>query len=333
MALSFIVCQTRKTEVDVKDASTKTATRTKMTASLEFLVRAVDDVSGDPVAPDTVSDNMAIEATGLPTVNGTSFFDAAAGESRPYMLCKSKSCKRDQANGSVFFVTAKYEEIIDGRENPSQPCPNDLTDITPQVEAKIGTSQRVIYEDFSAPDTKDCARLPVVGEKFNAPVTTDDPVLTLTIKQYVASMTFNEMMYQQNLVNSTTYRGMPAGRWKIVGVRPKEVQVTLCSGEVDAVLVEYDIELSVYSVGNYQTGGGENGTPYKTEFVGHDTAMPLISKFFNDGSGKTAFADAATGYGSVGFILEDGNVNPNDDRPNYMIFKTCRRGPFTFLQA
>ena len=319
---NFTVCQTRKTSSEVVDASTSVATRTKTSATLEFQVIA--DVAGD-----LVTDTEAIQAPGLPVVNGTTYYDSNTTTSRPFMLCKSKSCKRDSKNSSRFLVTAKYEEIVDGGEEGGSPCPANLTDITPQVSAKVTAKEKVLYEDYSSPAV-DCFRIPAVKEPYNTPVTTNWSELVLTVKQYEASIAFEEMMRRMSLVNSTVYRGKAAGRWKIVDVRVKEVEVTLCAGTTTAALCEYDILLSEYSVGNYDNTQ-ENGI--KDVFVGHDTAMPLISRFYDDGSGKKSFADTATGYGNIGFILEDGSVKLDDTRPDYKVYKTTKRGSFSFLQA
>lgn len=302
------------------DASTNVATKTKTTATLEFQVIA--DVAGD-----LVTDTEAIQAAGLPVVNGTTYYDSNTNTSRPFMLCKSKSCKRDSKNSSRFLVTAKYEEIVDGGETGGSGCPSNLTDITPQVIGKVTSREKVLYEDYSTPPV-DCFRLPVVGEPYDAPVTTSWSELMLTVKQYESFISFEDMMRRNNLVNSTAYRGKAAGYWKIVDVRVKNVEVTLCSGTTTAALCEYDILLSEYSVGNYTAGDG-----IKSEFVGHDTAAPLISRFYDDGNGKKSFADTATGYGNVGFILADGNVKPDDSRPDYKIYRTTKRGSFSFLQA
>jgi hypothetical protein len=320
--MAFTVCQTRKTKAESKDASTKFSTKTKTTATLEYMVTSDQ-------SPDQVTDVDALGATGLPTVNASTYFDANNNTSRPFMLCVDKSCRRDTNNGSVFWVTAKFEEIVDGYESGSNPCPNQLTDITPQVTAKVTAKEKVLYEDYSTPAV-DCFRLPVVGEKYNTPATTDWSELVITVKQYEVSITFEEMMRRLSLVNSTTYRSKAAGRWKIIDVRVKEVEVTLCSGTTTAVLCEYDILLSEYSVGNYDNTQDDG---IKDIFVGHDTALPLISRFYNDGSGKKSFADTATGYGKIGFILEDGNVKPDDTRPDYKVYITTKRGPFNFLQA
>ena len=319
---NFEVCQTRKTSSEVADASTSVATRTKTSATLEFQVIA--DVPGGMVAG-----TEAMQASGLPVVNRSTYYDSNTNTSRPYMLCRSKSCKRDSKNSSRFLVTAKYEEIVDGGESEPSGCPSNLTDITPQVTGKVTSREKVLYEDYSNPPV-DCFRLPVVGEPYNAPVTTKWSELVLTVKQYELSISFEEMMRRNNLVNSSPYRGKGSGSWRIVDVRVKNVDVTLCSGTIPAALCEYDILLSEYSVGNY---GPDQEDGVKDIFVGHDTAAPLISRFYDDGAGKKSFADTITGYGNVGFILEDGSIKPDDTRPDYKVYRTTKRGSFSFLQA
>jgi hypothetical protein len=327
---TFEVCQTRRTTSTVSDASTKVATKTKFKSTLEYLVKA--SIDGSIAQAAQVSDTQAIEAPGLPTVNGTTFFDSNSGQSRPYMMCTNKSCKRDAKNGGVFWVTAEYEEIIDGRENPGQGCPEDLTDITPKASAAVTLEPKVLYEDMS-PQAVDCYRMPAVYEPYETPVTTQTSKLIVTQEQYESYITFEQMMYRIGLVNSVPYRGRAAGHWMILGMTAKEVEVTLCSGTVQAVIATYQIGLSDYTVGNYETGGGENGEPYKDIFVGWDTALPLVSRFYNDGGGKKTFADGNTGYGNVGFIMETGEPKSDDSRPNYMVYKSTRTGPFSFLQV
>ena len=328
---TFEVCQTRKTSSTVSDASTKLVTRTKIKATLEYLVKAGDGAGGF-IGADNVSDTQVLDAPGLPKVNGTSFFDSNSDTARPFMLCTNKTSRRDSKNGSVFWVTAEFEEITDGRENPGVPCPSDLTDIAPKSTGAVTLVPKVLYEDMSTAAV-DCYRMPAVYEPYEIPVTTDDPRFVLQIEQYVSSITYDAMLYRIGLVNNTPYRGRAAGHWKITGLTVKDVEVTLCTGSVTAAHCTYNIELSDYTVGNYITGGGPNGELYKQFFVGHDTALPLISRFYNDGGGKKSFADGATGYGNVGFILEDGQVNPNDQRPNYKIYQSTRKAPFTFMQV
>jgi hypothetical protein len=329
MAIEYEICETRKRSWNVKDASSGVILRTKMEASLEYVVVAKN--FGQNETPADISDSTVCQLASLPKVNGTSFVDPVDSTVRPFMLCKSKSCRRHDNAPHIFTVTAKFEEVVDGRENPGQGCPTDPTDITPQVSYQILKEERVIYTDLLG---ENCHTIPGVHEPFEAPVVQPVPNLMITVTQYEPYISAQDMLDRSFVCNNDTYRGKAQDHWMIGQVSAKEVEVESCSGTQAWAQVTYPITLSDFIVQNYVPGGGQNGLPTTEMFVGHQSALPLISNYHLDGGEKVRFADVGTGYGSIGFVDEDGIALPSQDRPNYMLFRNVPRINFaSFLQV
>ncbi len=335
---TYRICETRKRNWSVSDASSGVILRTKMEATLEYLVIAENLAEGQ--TPADISDSEVCQLPELPKVNGSSYIDPVDSTVRPFMLCKSKSCTRNPSAPHVFNVTAKFEEIVDGRENPGMSCPNDPTDIRPQVSYQILETEKVLYTDLQN-EPKDCFILPGgLGEPYEAPVIQKVPELLITITQYEFVLTAQQMLDRSFKCNMDQYRGKNADHWMIGAVSAKEVEVSTCNGKQAWVQVTYPIKLSDYFVTNYVAGGPTEEEPGQF-FVGHQTAMPLISNYHMQGGEKIRFADEGSGYGSVGFVegttANSGGVPgaalSEQTKPNYEYFQSVPRIMFSsFLQ-
>ena len=330
MPISYEICETRKRNWSVKDASSGSILRTKMEATIEYIIVASGLADGE--TPADISDSTVCQLPGLPKVNGTSFLDPVDSTVRPFMICKSKTCQRNPNAPHIFTVSAKFEEIVDGRENPGQACPNDVTDIAPQVSYQITKSDRVIYTDLLG---ENCHTLPGnIGEPYEAPVVQPVAELLITVTQYEPYISAQDMIDRSFRCNNDQYRGKAADHWMIQAVSAKEVEVQSCSGTQQWAQVTYPIKLSDYYVENYVTGGDGQGNPTVQLFVGHQAALPLVSNYHMFGGEKVRFADQGTGYGSVGFVDDQGIALPSQDGPNYKLFRNVPRINFaSFLQV
>tara|TARA_Y100000361_G_scaffold150420_1_gene166066 strand:+ start:897 stop:1886 length:990 start_codon:yes stop_codon:yes gene_type:complete len=327
---TYEVKKTTKRNWSVEDASSPIILRTKMKATIDYIVIAE---LADGETYEDISESEVAVLSDLPTVNATTFVDPVTSLVRPFMLCKSKNLTRNPKAPHVITVSCQFEELIDGRENPGQACPNTPTDITPQETSKIIRTERVIYKDL---ENKDCYLVPNVYEPYQAPVVQPIAMLQINLTQYEPYISYADMVNRSFVCNEGAYRGVRQDAWMIGEVTAKEVEVLTCGGKQLWAQVTYPLNLSLYEVDNY-TGGDTDGNPREPEFIGHQTAMPLISNYFaNGGEGgpKTRFADSGTGFGSVGFVGEDGNALPEQTRPNYKKFTSVPRVNFYgFLQV
>ena len=130
--MSWEVCITADSGAECTDASEGSTTRNKWTATRTYQCIYGDKHTGEDAA--NADDIAAIVATGQ--VVNASTYTGPDGASRPYMFCKSLSAKRDKKARHIFRVTAKYEEIVNGFRNDAGECPEDLTDITPNISGK-----------------------------------------------------------------------------------------------------------------------------------------------------------------------------------------------------
>lgn len=326
---TYEVKKTTKRSFSVEDASSPIILRTKMKATIDYIVIAT---LSDGETYEDISESEVAKLSDLPTVNATTFVDPITSLVRPFMLCKSKNLTRNAKAPHVITVSCQFEELIDGRENPGQACPNDPTDITPQETSKILRTERVIYKDLEG---NDCFLIPGVREQYEAPVVQPVPMLQINLTQYEPYISYLDMVQRSFICNETPYRGVRQDAWMIGEVTAKEVEVLTCSGKQLWAQVTYPLHLSLYEV--------ENSTG--PLFIGHQTAMPLISNYFmgqggsdpNTGNpapvGKTRFADTESGFGSVGFVNADGTLL-NEDRPDYKRFLSIPRANFyAFLQV
>ncbi len=137
MALAFEVCQLRDTSYSASANNSNGQKSCQLTLTKKFLVKASDSADSD-FGPDDVTDYQVAFATGIPIVNYHTWYDPNTGVSIPMAVCKSKSVKRLDANGTVFEVSCTFQTESSGNgkqakreevDNPDNPDPKKAEDI------------------------------------------------------------------------------------------------------------------------------------------------------------------------------------------------------------
>ena len=166
MALEFTVCQLRETSYTAAANNSNGQKSCQLTLTKKFLVKAKDD-SNDDFGPDDVTDYQAALAEGIPIVNYHTWYDANTGLAIPMAVCKNKSVRRLDANGTVFEVTCTFQTETSGggkqqqRDevlDPETPEPqkasdiSDATDISP-VWTRSVTGRDIVMHSAIAYDS------------------------------------------------------------------------------------------------------------------------------------------------------------------------------------
>ena len=280
----------------------------------------------------TVSDADVACLPALPSVGFSSYYSAASGLVMYGAICVSKNVVRNKSNKNLFTITCSYKtEPLSAEVCFGTPV-DDIADIDPTVTAAISGKDRVIYTDYAG---EQCMRHVGCKAPFDQPVVTQDPILTLTINQYESGISYSTMQERSFIVNSDTYQGNTAGRWRCQMISAVEQEVQLSGGPVTAVKAVYQVQKN----DSFYTDPFGN-----TTITGWDQQVPLVSpKFLEPAAGgdpasiKT-FADETSGESLVDYINVTGTKRPYtvgdpDDRPDYIQFQNYRRASFSFLQA
>ena len=337
MAINISACQVRASGFDVEgsidDGGRKTVTQT---AKVNYLALATPTAGEDP---SDISPAAIACYSGLPTVNVSTYYDSANVVVLPSALCMSKRVTRNDDNAWLFEVECEFKtQDLEEEECVIAP-PANVTDITPQVRSKINSYERVLYADK---DGVQCWQLPGTKTPFQAPITETIPLFQLEIVQYETGITFEQQIERSFKLNSATYRGKAAGLWMIGEVSAVETEVVLAGGPATGAKVTYPITLSE----RFYFPPGVTATPANAIVYGHDKVQPLVDtmKISTDSpQGPTQprlvpMSDENTGNVYSGYITSSGFerevVNPDDDRPDYLRFRTQDPIDFsTFLQA
>lgn len=303
-------------------------------------VTEADPPTIDPVMPDDINPLLLMTHTDLPVVNQTTY--EFADVISPFTICRGKSIKRDPKNGRVFHVTCDWEsDVREDEEAPISP-PVALTDITPIVASRIEYIERPLYEDK---DGNQCWKLPT-GTPWSEPVVEKVPTLALTITQYEASITYEQMLARSWKTNSATYRTRGADSWLIGSVQATEAKVRLSGGVTTCAKVTYPIFLSeakfTVAVNDEPEAGETQGSDY---FYGWLVPRPLVDTYsieYDVTLSKDVLqpiVDDETGYIKSGYIwLDGGQRTPGGsgglDIPSYQVFRAQDQIDFgTFLQV
>lgn len=281
--------------------------------------------------PDQITDVDAACATGLPEVNKTCWFSPASGLTIPYAVCRSKSVSRLENKRFWFDVECTFETgEVETQQCVSAP-PTVPTDITPQVTSEVSGYDRVMYADK---DGTQCWKLPT-DTPYAAPVVETIPTLSLTIVQFEASITFEQMMQRSFKTNSATYRGKPAGYWKIGAVNAidQDVTIDVNGNQATWAKVTYPITLSE----RFYYPPGVAATDANKVIYSWDHVQPLVDTMKVEGGNPVPLTHA-NGNVKSGYINTDGTervpATADDERPDYIRHKTTEQIDFsTFLQA
>jgi hypothetical protein len=327
MAFTYTLCEARESTFSIKGSSGGGINRVSHTVSQTFKVLT------SALTPADVTDVQVGCLSGLPVVNRSTWYSSITGASMPFAVCRSKDVKRNAGNAFLFDVTCTFETgDIEAEQCAVAEPPVDLTDITPIETAKIGSYDRVIYQDKSEP-AKQCFKYDGTETPFAVDIVEKIPTLSIVIEQFEASITYEQMMERSFKVNDATYRTKDAGLWMIGEVQAVEQEVQLQSGLTVCAKVTYPIMLSERYF--YPPGVNSSNVANKTIY-GHETVVPLVDTMYLDGADVKVNEE----NGSVvpGYINTDGTkrtpAGVEDERPDYLRFKTLESIDFSsFLQV
>lgn len=294
--------------------------------------------TGYPNGGDAISESDVACAAGLPQV-GYSTFSSRGGQVMYNAVCVGKDVRRDRGNKSMFMATCTFKTpVMDAEACVGNPVLN-LTDISPVVTASVGGKEQVLYSDYYGAQ---CWKLPSVNVMFDSPITTQRPRLKLSISQFEASITDDQMQNRSYVVNSGNYRGLGVNRWRCIVQNAVEQQVTLSDGaggttDVTAVRVTYNVERSDdYYI---DPNNGQN------VIYGWQATAPLVSPKIISSEPPAGMvgpmqprlvrkADLTNGEEQMAYIWPDGTERTTgQDRPDYLRFQAYPAVSFGFLQA
>ena len=198
------------------------------------------EISG--VDPTTVTTTDVVTASGLPTVNKTTY--SSNGKIIPFVICRRKTAKRDPKRLARWTVSCSFKSpnkqgATEADNTPIAP-PTNLTDITPREVPIFGETEKVLYTDI-----QNTAILTPSGRFWSEPVVERIPTLTIQLTQYeTAPVLYTTLLDRLLHVNSGTYRGQPRYDWLITGIEAVATEVELGAGITSAVLVTYEISHS-----------------------------------------------------------------------------------------
>ena len=299
-------------------------------------------------SPDEVTDIQVAYADGIPLVNYHSWYDPTTGLGYPLASCKSKKVTRLDNNGFTFHVDCTFstEPSQSGKDGPEDeqssspsPPPAGVSEIPAQISRAIVGREIVLYEapavdvqgqSIGAGGIPVSTRLmPSAGnrlqEEFEAPVTRMKPLLQYTITQFEDSFSDQKMMDRCFKVNDEEWRGFQAGSCMITAINAVKQRVQMDSGPEDKFRVSYTVMYDDYSVRDNNNN---------ELFVGHNCALPLISRSFLEGDDVKYFVQEGTGMGNLGLIDSLGAAKPQADQqkaPDYVRFDTVDSIEFDFL--
>ncbi|TWU67312.1 hypothetical protein V7x_28860 [Crateriforma conspicua] len=296
---------------------------TKSDDSIQFVIPAVFNVEVfDPADPsfdgrsidrwDAASAVDSFTGRRIPTVGvSVYYFD---GKVIPFLTCTSKRCVRNKDVANRFTITCKFDsgKIAGGTESDAQKQdpPDDLTDLTPRVEPYFGEDKKILHVDYN-----DREVLLPNGNPFSEPLEERISTLGLKITQYEPFLSYEDADARRFKVNSDTFRGDDPYKWIIDDVSPKEVEVVLSSGTVDAVEVTYSLL--------------RNPTLY-----GWMDRRALIDvEYLDDDGNRVAFTTDDAFGSSMGLLTVTGEKKSGTE-PDYLNFEPQPRIEFgSFLQV
>jgi hypothetical protein len=331
MARTYDICELKAGSYS-SSGSIGSGGRRKVTTTVTQVFQVMVGDDSTSIVPADVTEVEIACLAALPQVGWSVYYSASTGLTLYNAVCSSKSVTRDRKKGLRFEVHVQFKtNPLDAEVCAGSPV-DELSDIAPQVTAAVDSSERVLYSDANGAQ---CWKLPVVDIPFDSPVTTMDPRLNLTITQYESFISDDQMQGRSFVVNSDTYRGLPAGRWRCRVASATEQQVQLSGGSVTAVQVTYVVERSdaFYVDPN-------SGNPVIT---GWKATQPLVSpKIISPDSPAGPVpprlvrkSDLTSGEEQLAYINPaDGTERQTgQDRPDYLVFDNYAAIPFnSFLQ-
>ena len=294
----------------------------------KYFVTAIppDPSTGDTnTEPEYMNEHYIGCLTALPTVMGSVYYDSNTGLLNPYAICMNKTVRRNIQNPYLFEVEASFKTKALETENCTV-LASDITnntDISPEVTVQVGNHQKVLYQDLFTGDQSFMYQ--GIKERFESPVTTDIPNLTLNISQYEFSVSYAQILARSYVTNSSTYSGYGPGMWLCKVDNVSNVVVQTSSGPQTWARVTYSVSLS--QDGYYDPSGSYQVSGWKQQ-------VPLIaSKFLPDAAQDDTEQFMAGGIPQLGMINQDGTKATNQEKPDYLTFNRYRSAAFSFLQV
>ena len=267
MAFNFSVCKVGDDSYRVSGSTGQGSSRsTTQNFTQAYIVQTLDaDGSRYSGNPSDINTAIVGRADGLPLVQRSIYYDSDSGVVHPYAICISKDVKRRKDAPTIFDVTCTFQAKTE-TESEHNEIPNDPTDLRPEVTVSVDGKERVLYQDL---ETKKQAWLfEGINLQYPAPVTTQVPLLTLTISQYETYVSYAQILARSYKVNSSAWQGFDAGFWRMVVKNVSEVEIQTVAGLQTWAKVTYEAKLS--QDGFYDENGVWTPTGWKAQ-------IPLIA--------------------------------------------------------
>ncbi len=297
MAFNFSVCKVGDDSYRVSGSTGQGSSRsTTQNFTQAYIVKTLDaDGSRYSGNPSDINTAIVGRAEGLPLVQRSIYYDSDSGVVHPYAICISKDVKRRKDAPTVFDVTCTFQAKTE-TESEHNEVPNDPTDLRPEVTVSVDAKDRVLYQDLK---TKEQSYLfSGIKLQYPAPVTTQVPLLTLTISQYETYVSYAQILDRSYKVNSSAWQGFDAGFWRMVVKNVSEVEIETVAGPQTWAKVTYEAKLS--QDGFYDENGTWTPTGWKAQ-------IPLIAPKFKAAAGDIQkFIDPDTSEPFMGFISDTG---------------------------
>lgn len=301
MAFNFSVCKVGDDSYRVSGSTGQGSSRsTTQNFTQAYIVQTLDaDGSRYSGNPSDINTAIVGRADGLPLVQRSIYYDSDSGVVHPYAICISKDVKRRKDAPTIFDVTCTFQAKTE-TESEHNEVPNDPTDLRPEVTVSVDAKDRVLYQDLK---TKEQSYLFVgIDVPYPSPVTTQVPLLTLTISQYETYVSYAQILDRSYKVNSSAWQGLDAGFWRMVVKNVSEVDIQTVAGLQTWAKVTYEVKQS--QDGFYDENGTWTPTGWKAQ-------IPLIAPKFLDAPAVgppliRKFLDSETSEPYMGLINSDG---------------------------
>ena len=327
MTFNFSVCKVGDDSYRVSGSTGQGNSRnTTQNFTQTYLVKATNaDGSLYSGNPSEINTAIVGQADGLPTVQKSIYYDADSGTIHPYAVCTGKDIKRRRDAPMLFDVSCTFQsktetESLDNK-TVSQP-----TDIRPEVTVSLSGKDKVLYSDFgtdfptsSARTTSEqCWMFENIKLQYPSPVVTQLPLLTFTISQYEASVTYAQIMQRSYKLNETSWQGFDKGFVRLVVKNVSEVDIQTQLGPVTWAKVTYE---AIFNNDGYYEQDGTTWTP-----TGWEAQIPMIAPKYYDqpavGPPKIRkFLDDETGEPYMGFLDVDEDADFTATRPRFRTHK------------
>ncbi len=199
------------------------------------------------------------------------------GKVAPFMHCVALNAEQNRKATQEWLMTASFST-----PDLSETTIPELAPITPPstesgypviYQDELRIVDRVLYEDESTPPQR--CELPT-GNLFTQPFIQKYACETVVVTQY--EQAFTEALAAERLqaVNSTTWNGGNASKWKITDIKWQPVRLVIASGNADSYLVQYRVE-KLDKDGGWRSRRALLDTHYLTTANDQSTRQPFVT--------------------------------------------------------